>query len=54
MIPPGVEFYEGDMLNEDDVGEALEGCDIIFHLISTTLPKNSNENPIYDVESNID
>ena len=29
------------------------GCDVIFHLISTTLPRSSNENPAYDVETNV-
>jgi UDP-glucose 4-epimerase len=27
--------------------------DVVFHLVSTTFPKNSNQNPIYDVESNL-
>ena len=31
----------------------MSGCDVIFHLISTTLPRSSNENPIYDVETNV-
>jgi UDP-glucose 4-epimerase len=52
-VPEGVEWYEGDFTNEHDVEEAIQGCDVIFHLISTTLPKSSNENPIYDVQSNI-
>jgi UDP-glucose 4-epimerase len=27
--------------------------DVILHLVSTTLPKNSNDDPIYDVQSNV-
>ncbi len=52
-IPSEVEFFEGDFINECDVDTAVKGCDIIFHLISTTIPKTSNDNPIYDVESNV-
>ena len=48
-----LEWLEGDFLNQEDVGQAVAGCEIIFHLISTTLPKSSNDNPIYDVESNL-
>ena len=53
MIAPGVEWYEGDLSNERDLSGALEGCDIVFHLVSTIIPKTSNDNPVYDVESNV-
>lgn len=33
--------------------EALEGIDLVYHLISTTVPSNSNLNPIGDIESNL-
>jgi len=48
-----LEWREGDFLNQDDISEAVAGCEIIFHLISTTLPKPSNDNPVYDIESNL-
>lgn len=48
-----VEIHEGDLTNGVDLEKALEGVDYVFHFISTTLPKNSNENPIYDIESNV-
>ena len=48
-----IECYEGDFTNTAQVEEALEDCDIVFHLISTTLPKTSNDNPVYDIESNV-
>lgn len=48
-----LEWYKGDFTNSKDVSEAIKDCEIVFHLISTTLPKSSNENPIYDVESNV-
>jgi UDP-glucose 4-epimerase len=35
------------------VEEALDGMDGVFHLVSTTLPKSSNDDPIYDVQSNM-
>jgi UDP-glucose 4-epimerase len=53
MVSPEVEWYEGNLSNENDLTGALEGCDIIFHLISTMIPKTSNDNPVYDVGSNV-
>jgi UDP-glucose 4-epimerase len=47
------ELYEGDLTSEADMVEALVDCDVCFHLISTTLPKSSNADPIFDVESNV-
>ena len=49
-----VEWFEGDFLNSNEVNEALRGCEVVFHLVSTTLPKSSNKNPAYDAESNTD
>lgn len=49
----GIEWVEGDFINREDVVQAVSGCDIIYHLISTTLPRSSNENPAYDVETNV-
>jgi len=48
-----IEWIEGDFTNPVQVDQALQGCDIVYHLISTTLPKTSNDNPVYDVESNL-
>jgi len=48
-----LEWHEGDIVNREDVSRALSGCDIVFHLAWTTLPESSNENPIYDVETNV-
>lgn len=48
-----VEWIEGDFINREHVDNAVSGCDIIYHLVSTTLPRSSNENPAYDVETNV-
>jgi UDP-glucose 4-epimerase len=48
-----VEWMQGDFTSAADIDQAVAGCDIVFHLISTTLPKSSNDDPIYDVESNV-
>ena len=49
----GCEIVAGDFLNPQDLGRALRGIEIVFHLISTTLPQTSNDNPAYDVETNL-
>jgi UDP-glucose 4-epimerase len=48
-----VEWVTGDMLSTHDVSDALTGADVVMHLVSTTLPKSSNDDPIYDVQSNV-
>jgi UDP-glucose 4-epimerase len=50
---PHIELCRGDFLNETDMSHALQGIDLVLHCISTTLPQTSNENPVYDVESNV-
>lgn len=48
-----VEWVTGDLMSTHDVGQAIAGMDVVFHLVSTTLPKGSNDDPIYDVETNL-
>ena len=48
-----IEWHEGDFLNVDDLARVVPGNEVIFHLVSATLPKSSNDNPAYDVETNV-
>jgi UDP-glucose 4-epimerase len=48
-----VEILGGDFNNVNDISLALEDVDVVVHLVGTTLPGPSNENPAYDVESNV-
>ena len=48
-----VESVVGNFLDADQVADAVAGCDYVYHLVSTTLPKTSNDNPIADVEQNL-
>jgi UDP-glucose 4-epimerase len=48
-----VEWMTGDFMSTHDVGEVVDGVDVVLHLISTTLPKSSNDDPIFDVQSNL-
>lgn len=48
-----IELMHGDFLNEDDLCRAVAGMDVVVHLISTTLPKSSNDDAAYDIETNV-
>jgi UDP-glucose 4-epimerase len=48
-----VEWLTGDLMSVHDISEAIDGVDVVVHLVSTTLPKNSNDDPIFDVQSNL-
>ncbi len=48
-----VEWIAGDFSSAHDVRDAISGVDVVLHLVSTTLPKSSNDDPIYDVQSNV-
>ena len=48
-----VDYCYGDFGNRGLLAEALMNIDVVFHLISTTLPKTSNDDPAFDVQSNV-
>ena len=48
-----IDWIRGDLLSIYDVSSAIDGVDVVLHLVSTTLPKNSNDDPVYDVQSNL-
>lgn len=48
-----VEWVTGDFQSKHDLQMAMEGTDGILHLVSTTLPKSSNDDPIYDIQTNV-
>jgi UDP-glucose 4-epimerase len=48
-----VEWVDGDFTSDADVARALVGCDVCYHLVSTTLPQSSNADPVFDVETNV-
>lgn len=48
-----VEWVEGEFGNLVDIRAALQGVDAVVHLISTMLPRRSNEAPLLDVQSNV-
>lgn len=48
-----IRFIEGDFSNEIDIRDSLKGINYVIHLVSSTLPADSNLNPNYDVETNL-
>jgi UDP-glucose 4-epimerase len=49
----GANIVTGNFLDPKAVGDAISDCDVVYHLVSATVPQTSNENPRYDVEANL-
>jgi UDP-glucose 4-epimerase len=48
-----VEWTMGDFRDSLSLARAVEGQEIVYHLISASTPENSNHDPASDVEANI-
>ena len=48
-----IKVLEGDFHNEIELKESIRNAGIVFHLVSSTLPASSNQNPVYDAETNL-
>jgi UDP-glucose 4-epimerase len=48
-----IEWMTGDLQSVHDVEDALESTELVIHAAWTTLPKSSNDDPVYDVRSNL-
>ena len=49
--PP--QYIQGELGNRELVRASLQSIDTVFHLAYTTIPKTSNDDPAYDVQSNV-
>jgi UDP-glucose 4-epimerase len=52
-IDERIEFFEGDFTAVHYLEHVMDGCDAVFHLASTTLPASSNDDPAFDISSNL-
>ena len=52
-VPQNAEYVEGELGNYGLIQEAVGETEMVFHFVGTTLPKTSNDDPIYDVRSNL-
>ncbi|MHC4380686.1 MAG: NAD-dependent epimerase/dehydratase family protein [Planctomycetota bacterium] len=48
-----VDFVEGSFDDPRALDAGLDGVDHVFHLASTTLPKTSNDDPVFDISTNL-
>lgn len=48
-----VEWMSGDFCQLTDIKKALQHASAVVHLVWSTRPKNSNDEPILDVQSNV-
>lgn len=48
-----VDYRFGDFSDSASLAEALEGIEVVYHLISTTVPSTSNLDPVGDIQSNL-
>ncbi|MFT6053293.1 MAG: UDP-glucose 4-epimerase [Roseivirga sp.] len=49
----GVDYIYGDFEQEDLLRKSLIGVDFVVHLISTTVPKTADADPVYDLNTNL-
>jgi UDP-glucose 4-epimerase len=49
----GVRVLAGDFLNLSDVRTAVEGQDVVLHLLSTTDPATAENDPTLDIRTNV-
>ena len=49
----GVEAFDGNFLNTDDIARAVSGMDVVVHMLSTTDPATAENDPTLDVRTNI-
>jgi UDP-glucose 4-epimerase len=48
-----IERLEGNFGNIQDIRRALKNVNAVFHLVSTTQPQSSNDDPYFDIQSNL-
>ena len=49
----GVDYRVGGLDEVSSLVDVLQGIDVVYHLASSTVPGTSNQDPVFDVSSNV-
>lgn len=49
----GASVYYGSFLDKDALLDCLKSTEMVIHLAATTVPKSSNDDPLFDVNTNL-
>ena len=49
----GIDYRLGEFSDTAELAEALHDIDIVYHLISTSVPSTSNLDPVADIQGNL-
>ncbi len=49
----GVDWIPGDFTDASALAAAVVGCDVVFHLVTSTTPASGNVDKIVDLQSNV-
>jgi len=52
-LPENAKYITGDFTDTPAVAQALVGVDVVYHLISTTIPSSSNLDMVADIQANL-
>ena len=50
---PGVDLRTGDFSDTDALAAAIEGCDVVYHLVHATPPQPANADMAGDIANNV-
>ncbi len=53
IVAKNVSFIESPLTNDIDFDKLIEGCDIVYHLVSTTVPATSNQQISQELVANV-
>lgn len=53
LAEDGIGYVKGDLADPEAIAKALSGVDVVVHMACTVIPKTSNEDPAFDVMSNV-
>ena len=53
IVAKNVSFIESPLTNDIDFDKLIEGCDIVYHLVSTAVPATSNQQISQELVANV-
>lgn len=53
LVDCSIVYVRGEIDDQQAIQRSLSGISTVFHLAYTTIPKTSNDNPAYDIQSNV-